>query len=75
MREYTTVEVEDIVRTEMKSDMESLLREGARRMLEVALKVEVAEYVNEHLEELDEDGKRKVVRRLPSRSGVGHRRG
>ena len=37
VREYTTVEVEGIVRTEMKSDLENLIREGARRMLEVAL--------------------------------------
>ena len=28
MREYTTVEVEGIVRTEMKSDLENLIREG-----------------------------------------------
>ena len=45
MREYTAVEVEDIVRTEVTFDLEKLLREGARRMLEVALEVEVAEYV------------------------------
>ena len=62
MREYTTVEVEGIVRTEMQSDLESVLREGARRMLEVALQVEVAEYIQQHQEERDEHGKRKVVR-------------
>lgn len=62
MREYTAVEVEDIVRTEMQSDLEGVLREGARRMLEVALRVEVDEYIQQHLEELDEHGKRKVVR-------------
>ena len=43
MREYTTVEVEGIVRTEMKSDLENLIREGARRMLEVALRMTTAE--------------------------------
>ena len=47
MREYTTVEVEGIVRTEMKSDLENLIREGARPMLEVALQVEVAECVKD----------------------------
>ncbi len=47
MREYTTVEVEGIVRTEMKSDLENLIREGARPMLEVAPQVEVAECVKE----------------------------
>ena len=40
------MEVEDIVRTEMQSDLENFLREGARQMLEVALRVEVAEYIN-----------------------------
>jgi hypothetical protein len=53
VREYTAVEVEDIVRTEVTFDLEKLLREGARRMLEVALEVEVAEYVKEHREERD----------------------
>ena len=62
MREYTTVEVEGIVRTEMQSDLEKLLREGARQMLGVALQAEVAEYIQQHQEERDEHGKRKVVR-------------
>ncbi len=62
MREYTTVEVEGIVRTEMQSDLEELLREGARRMLEVALQVEVAEYIKEQQGERDEHDHRKVVR-------------
>jgi ERCC4-related helicase len=44
VREYTTVEVEGIVRTEMQSDLENFLREGARQMLKVALQEEVAEY-------------------------------
>ena len=50
MREYTTAEVACIVRTEMQSDLESFLWEGARRMLKVALRVEVAEYIEEHEE-------------------------
>ena len=62
MREYTAVEVEDIVRTEGTFDLEKLLREGARRMLEVALEVEVAEYVKEHREERDAHDHRQVVR-------------
>ena len=45
----------------MQSDLESFLREGARRMLKVALRVEVAEYIEEHGEERDETGTRKVV--------------
>ena len=35
MREYTAVEVEGIARNELRSDLEKLLREGARQMLEV----------------------------------------
>ena len=61
VRECTTAEVEGIVRTEMQSDLESFLREGARRMLKVALQVEVSEYIEEH-QESDETGKRRVVR-------------
>ena len=62
MRQYTTVEVEGIVRDEIQSDLDRLLREGARQMLEVALQVEVAEYIKEHQEERDEHGHRKVRR-------------
>ena len=76
MREYTTVEVEGIVRTEMQSDLENFLREGARQMLKVALQEEVAEYIKEHQEEQDENRRRQVVRNgfHPSRelvTGVG----
>ena len=46
----------------MQSDLENLLREGARRMLEVALQEEVAEYIREHQEERDEHDRRQVVR-------------
>ena len=48
MREYTAVEVEGIARDELRSDLEKLLREGARQMLEVALQTEVAEYTERH---------------------------
>ena len=62
MREYTTVEVEDIVREQMQSDLEQLLREGARQMLAVALREEVDEYIKQHQEERDEHDRRRVVR-------------
>ncbi len=62
MREYTTVEVEGIVREEMHSDLERLLREGARQMLEIALQEEVDEYIKQHQEERDEHDRRRVVR-------------
>lgn len=42
--------------------LDDLAREGARRMIATALEVEVEEYVASFAEELDEDGKRLVVR-------------
>ena len=59
MREYTTVEVEGIVREQMQSDLEQLLREGARQMLAVALREEVDEYIKQHQEERDEHDRRE----------------
>ena len=62
MREYTAVEVEGIVREQMQSDLEKLLREGARQMLEIALQEEVDEYIKQHQEERDEHDRHRVVR-------------
>ena len=59
MREYTTVEVEGIVRGQMQSNLEQLLREGARQMLAVALREEVDEYIKQHQEERDEHDRRE----------------
>src|SRR3954471_3018118 len=42
--------------------LDELAREGARRMIAVALEAEVADYVERFVEERDEDGKRLVVR-------------
>jgi len=42
--------------------LETLAREGARRMLESALKAEVAQYVTAHEGERDEEGRALVVR-------------
>lgn len=43
-------------------DLDALAREGARRMLEAALKVEVAEHLAKHSAERDERGHAQVVR-------------
>ena len=56
--------------------LEELAREGARRMLMTALAAEVAQYVDEHSEERDEEGRRRVVRNGRARArkvtcGVG----
>lgn len=47
---------------EGKAPLEELLREGARQMLQQAIEMEVAEYVEAHKSLLGEDGKRVVVR-------------
>lgn len=44
------------------SVLDEIVREGARRMLAAALEAEVAAYVGEHTDQLDEDGRRLVVR-------------
>ncbi|HVT60825.1 MAG TPA: transposase [Thermoanaerobaculia bacterium] len=46
----------------MASTLDELVREGARRMLASALEAEVAGYIEEHLQERDEQGHRLVVR-------------
>ena len=47
---------------EIRVTLDELAREGARRMIAVALEAEVADYVERFAEERDEDGKRLVVR-------------
>lgn len=47
---------------EARVSLDDLAREGARRMIAAALEVEVAEYVERFVEEVDEDGRRLVVR-------------
>lgn len=44
------------------SMLDGIVREGARRMLAAALEAEVAAYIGEHADQLDQDGNRLVVR-------------
>ena len=44
------------------SMLDELAREGARAMLAAALQAEVAAYIDAHVHEVDEDGRRLVVR-------------
>jgi len=44
------------------SMLDEIVREGARRMFAAALEAEVAAYVAEHADHLDEHGRRLVVR-------------
>jgi putative transposase len=47
---------------EMGSGLDELVREGARRMLAAALEAEVGAYVSGLVDEVDDSGKRLVVR-------------
>src|SRR5215212_4725050 len=47
---------------ELAVSLDELAREGARRMIATALEAEVAEYVGRFAGEVDEDGRRLVVR-------------
>ena len=49
-------------RDELALDLDVLVREGARRMLATALEVEVAAYIQAHIEAVDDRGRRLVVR-------------
>ena len=69
MREYTAVEVEGIARNELRSDLEKLLLEGARQMLEVALQTEVAEYT-EFVLLRDCGGRMKIIAALTDPSSI-----
>jgi hypothetical protein len=44
-----------------RSLLDEIVRDGARRMLAAALRAEVAEYVEQFAEHVDEDGRREVL--------------
>jgi putative transposase len=56
------VVVDDKTNAEVGSGLDELVREGARRMLAVALEAEVDAYVSAFADEVDEAGRRLVVR-------------
>jgi putative transposase len=62
--------VGDEGRSELVVDLDELVREGARRMLAVALEEEVAAYIAAHAGELDEHGHRLVRRNGHARKRV-----
>lgn len=59
--------IETDAREEGASALDELVLEGARRMLASALQEEVAAYIDRHAGELDEEGRRLVVRNGKSR--------
>ena len=61
---------DEAAQAELRLELDELFREGARRMLAVALEAEVEAYIAAHAELLDEHGHRLVVRNghAPARS-------
>ena len=48
--------------TDTWSVLEMTIREGARRMLQQALEIEIEEYIERHTQRIDEVGRKQVVR-------------
>jgi transposase-like protein len=65
-----SVAADDAAQAELRLDLDELFREGARRMLAVALEAEVDAYIAGHAEQVDERGHRLVRRNghAPARS-------
>jgi putative transposase len=57
-----SVATSDQAAGELRLDLDAIVREGARRMLAVALEAEVDDYLAAHQAERDEHGRRLVVR-------------
>ena len=62
MEEYTAAAVATLIEEETYSSLEAMLREGARRMLQAALEMEVDTYIERCKEQRDGSGQRLVVR-------------
>ena len=76
MKQYTQEKDFCPEKSETWSVLEQLAREGARKMLQQALELEVEEYIKAHTQDRDSLGKQTVVRNgyHPSRSivsGIG----
>lgn len=72
MAESTTINPGTIARTQTEEALDTLLREGARRLLQEALELEVQEYIDRFAQRKDDKGHRLVVRNghLPPRDLV-----
>ncbi len=62
MEEYTAAEVATLIEAETQHSLDALLREGARRMLQAALEMEVEAYIERCKAQRDGSGQRLVVR-------------
>ena len=56
MKKNTISELRSLVEDESRSALDEILREGARQMLQLAIEAEVADYIENHQEVLDESG-------------------
>lgn len=65
----TVLPMRPAARKDFELSLDEIAREGARRLLVRALNLEVEDYINQHIEEVDENGHRLVVR-----NGVGRSR-
>lgn len=65
----TVLPMRSAPRKDFELSLDEIAREGARRLLVQALNLEVEDYINRHVEEVDEEGRRLVVR-----NGVGRTR-
>ncbi len=62
MKQYTQEKDLCTEKSESWSVLEQLAREGARKMLQQALELEIEEYIKAHTQDTDSSGKRTVVR-------------
>ena len=62
MQEYSPTQVKTLIEETVENSLEGMLREGARRMLQAALEMEVATYIEQCKGQVDENGYRQVVR-------------
>jgi len=65
----TVLPIRSAPRKDFELSLDEIAREGARRLLIQALDLEVEDYINRHVAEVDDDGRRLVVR-----NGVGRSR-
>ena len=62
MKNDNVIGIGSRVAVESKTELESIIREGARKMLQAAIEDEVAEYIDQNTKSVDKDGRRLVVR-------------
>ncbi len=76
MKQNEPIEEKKQEKEEVKSLLEEIIREGARKLLQAAIEHEVNEYISSFSDTTDEKGRRMVVKNgfLPERSiltGIG----